>query len=169
MIGMRTAVRGGRRAEDAISAFFVDDEKIARGAELIFAYLRDDTKKNFESQSSGMGDTWPEYTGSEFIYGIIKRKMLGDAQGRRKLRWSPGRERLFPSVTEDNHPEQIAEIDGRMIRFGTRVPYAANHQFGFGQGPAWAGFPRIKQRQFLNLGPRQIANIRRIMAGVTGI
>lgn len=166
---MRTEVRGGPRAAAAIERFFVDDATVEAGAELIFRYLRDETKKNFENQSAGEGGKWPGYTGSEFIYGIIKKKMLGKALGARLLRWAPGMERLFPSVTQENHPEQIAQINGRNIIFGTSVPYAANHQYGFGVGPAWAGFPRVKQRKFLTLGPRQIAEIRRIISQVVGI
>lgn len=166
---MRTEVRGGPRAAAAIERFFVSDVTVEAGAELIFRYLRAETKKNFDTQSAGDGGKWPEYTGSEYQYGIIKQKILGKLLGTRKLRWAPGMERLFPSVTQEGHPEQIAQINGRNIIFGTSVPYAANHQYGFGVGPAWAGFPKIKQRKFLTLGPRQIAEIRRIISQVVGI
>lgn len=166
---MRTEVRGGPRASNAIERFFLNDEKVEQGAQLIFSYLRAETKKNFQFQSAGDGGKWPGYTGSEYQYGIIKQKILGKQLGQRLLRWAPGMERLFPSVTKEGHPEQVAEINGRTIRFGTTVPYAANHQYGFGVGPKWAGSPKVKQRKFLTLGPRQVAEVRRIISRTVGI
>lgn len=166
---VRYSVRGSKRANDSLQRFALDDEKFIEGADRIFRYVKLITKRNFESESSGMGGRWPGYTGDERIYGIIKKVLIGRQHGSRLLRWAPGMERLFPSLTDNQHPDQITRVDGRTIIYGTAVPYAYKHQIGSGLGPKWAGSPRIKQRRFLSLTPQMIAEIRRIIAKTVGI
>ena len=169
VVNVRYMVRGSKRANDSLQKFALDDDAFAEGSQRIFSYLREVSRRNFISQSSGEGGKWPGYTGDERLYGIIKKQLIGEKYGTRLLRWAPGMERLFPSLTENRHPDQIAETNGRTIIFGTAVPYASNHQYGQGRGPKWAKEPRVKQRRFLSLTPQMIAEIRRIIASVTGI
>lgn len=166
------AIRGSARAQAAIAAFFMDEAKLERGAEdLIFPYLRQVMRSTFQTQGAEIGESWPQYTGDEAQYGAIKRRILGDVLGRSRLTWEPqtGRERLRPSLVEAGHSDQVAEVRGSVMRFGTTVPYAINHQEGVGRGPEWAGFPAVKKRTFLRLRPKHVAQIRRLMAQVTGI
>lgn len=168
-IRMRQAIRGTKRAQASIERFFVTQETVDEGAQQIFRYMRGRARENFETQGRTAGGQWEGYTGDEKPYGIIKRILIGDQNGSRLLRWTPGSERLFPSVVSQGHPEHIEEVRGSTIRFGTSVPYAANHQHGIGRGPLWAGRPSIKERRFLTITAADAAEIRRIMAQVVGI
>lgn len=123
----------------------------------------------FHTRGRNIGYHWPGYTGSERVYGEIKKAMLGRDQGSRLLRWENGRERLYPSVVSAHHPEHVWRVEGDTFVFGTRVPYAGKHQRGEGRGPAWAGFPKIKKRPFLAVNRESAAQIRRIMLRWIGI
>lgn len=168
-IQMRQAIRGTKRAQASVERFFVDQETVDEGAVDIFRYLRGRMRENFRTQGQTAGVAWADYTGDEQLYGLVKRIMLGKKYGERKLRWSPGNERLYPSLVSPGHPEHIEKVNEKRIQFGTSTPYASNHQYGVGRGPEWAGSPSTKQRRFLTITPRDAAEIRRIMARTVGI
>lgn len=164
----RLSVRGGPRAQASLNAFAFDEAKFVEAGTLIMGYLRQTQREAFKNQTSPTGQSWPEYEQAEPKYGAYKKRLLGSDLYPSMLRWPGGNERLFPSLTRENHSEHVAVIDAgaRLIRFGTRVPYAINHQLGRGKGPF--GEP-IATRPFLSLGVNQAADIRRIIARVTGI
>lgn len=170
VVGVEFLIKGSPRAEHVLDEFLSRIENLVGMGPHLHAYLAKWQKEVFETQGAKAGRKWPGYTGSERLYGTIKRMLIGRKYGKRLLRWAPGRERLFPSLVSFDHPEHVWELNkkGKFFEFGTKVPYAANHQFGRGRGPAWAGFPKIKARPFLNLTKKQVADIRRMMARYVG-
>ncbi|MFP4598049.1 MAG: hypothetical protein ACLFVJ_07345 [Persicimonas sp.] len=169
-------IKGSPRAEDALKRFMAHINGFEKLGPQMHRYLRKVARRTFSTEGREIGESWPWYTGSETLYGIIKHKLVaGTVVGRRGqqavqlLRWKPGQERLFPSVVSARHPEHVWHTDNQSFTFGTRVPYARNHQEGKGRGPWWAGFPKIKQRRFLGLSRKHVAEIRRMISRFIGI
>src|SRR5690554_3766311 len=167
-IGMRYSVRGTERAQASLMAFAFDDAKFTEARGLIMEYLRGYQRKVFADEGASAGGRWPGYEVAEPKYGKMKKRLLGNDYPS-LLRWggSDG-ERLYPSMTQATHPDHVAVLDvgGKTLRFGTQVPYAVNHQLGIGTN--MFGEP-IQKRPFLVINPQQVAEIRRIIARVTGI
>lgn len=159
-------VTGGPRAERAFREFAKNAENLEEIGPAIHRQLISDHRAAFETNGRYIGQRWPGYTGSEKVYGFVKEKLVGH---RKPLRWEAGRERLFPSVVSPRHPEHVWRVKDGKFEFGTSVPYAANHQYGRGRGPAWAGFPKIKQRKFLALTRRTAAKITRLIRQHMGL
>jgi len=163
--------------QDASSAFVA----ILQRAGLDPASLNDDTQRQVQGAVEayavaevldviGIGDVEryrQKYERLREMY-ASKPSMLSTVNGGR-LRWEAGRERLFPSVISPRHPEHVWRVKDGSFEFGTSVPYAANHQYGRGRGPAWAGFPKIKKRKFLALTRRTAANITVIIRRYMGL
>jgi hypothetical protein len=166
--GIEFTVTGGKRAAKALREFADKADNLEAIAPQVHQQLISDHWAVFETQGRHIGENWPGYTGQEALYGFIKSKMLGINENR-LLRWEPGRERLFPSVVSPTHPEHVWRVKDGAFEFGTSVPYAKNHQEGSGRGPAWAGFPKIKQRRFLGLTRRTAAKITRLIRSHMGL
>lgn len=165
-VDTRFVTTGGPRAARALREFAKKAENLEAVAPQIHQLLLLDARKTFATNGRHIGERWPGYTGSERVYGFVKQKLVGH---RKLLRWEAGRERLFPSVTSPRHPEHVWRVKDGSFEFGTSVPYAANHQYGRGRGPAWAGFPKIKKRKFLALTRRTAANITVIIRRYMGL
>lgn len=164
----RLSIRGAKRAQESLQAFAFDQAKFVEAGGLIMDYMRNEQREIFKSGGSHMGQMWPDYEKAEPKYGKMKKALIGKSAYPALLRWDGKNERLYPSLTRANHPEHVAIIDvgARALRFGTQVPYAINHQLGKGRN--MFGEP-IQARPFLSVTPRQAADIRRIIASVTGI
>jgi len=165
-VDTKFVVTGSERAADALRDFARDAENLDEVGPKIHRQLISDHWAAFETEGRHIGENWPGYTGQEALYGFIKRKLVGEPG---LLRWEPGQERLFPSVVSPTHPEHVWRVKGGKFEFGTSVPYAVNHQEGRGRGPAWAGFPKIKQRRFLKLTRRTATKITRIIRTHMGL
>ena len=87
-------------------------------------------RSQFLSRGARGGDDWPDY-GNEPRYRPIKAKFGGGLHN--ILRWTPGRERLYPSLTDPRHPEHIYVEGKHSVRMGSSVPYALAHQLGQGR------------------------------------
>jgi hypothetical protein len=99
--------------------------------------------------SAGFG-RWPGVEADGLQYQTVKGKILGwQMSSADLLRWDRfgGRERIYPSMTQATHPENVAEIEPRRATFGTSVPYAVNHETGSGVGPKWGGSKSIPKRE----------------------
>jgi phage gpG-like protein len=81
----------------------------------------------FDSQGRRGGGSWKRDLPS-----TVERKLFGD----RDPRIMHDRERLRISLTKRDSPDNVLEVTDNTIRFGTRVPYAATHQYGRGHIPA---------------------------------
>ena len=162
-------IKGGPRARRSIQEFISNLENFRAIGDEVHKIVRDDHERTFKTEGGNIRAKWPRYTGSEFLYGILKKRMLGEKLGERLLRWEEGKERLYPSVVEASHPEHVWKVEGREFVFGTKVPYAYRHQLGKGTGPASLGSPQIKERRFIGLSRKGAADIRRAMARHVGI
>lgn len=120
----------------------------------------------FASEGTSEGITWPKYEGNDWKYGLYKRGILGDTYGSRLLRWEPGKERLYPSLTQDGHGEHVWRVERQKFTFGTSVPYASNHQHGTGIGPL--GEP-IPQRRIAVLGTGSIVELKQMILKFVGL
>ena len=101
--------------------------------------------------SAGFG-RWPTYDQAEGLqYPTVKSKILGwEMTPLDLLRWdrfSGGRERLYPSMTDAGDPQNVADIAPRHAAFGTSVDHAINHEMGVGTGPKWGGSKPSPKRQ----------------------
>lgn len=168
-VAARYALTNSPRAKGALREF---KRKVGSlepvGPEIHSALIRQ-TQKVFDTDGGEIGESWPGYTGSERLYGAIKSQLIGYPTNERKLRWSPGRERLFPSLMSSSHKQHVWRADGMNFEFGTSVPYAGKHQKGKGRGPFWAGFPKVKARPFLAISDKTAAEIRRILLRHIGV
>lgn len=78
-------------------------------------------KQHFATQGAYVSDPW---------------RPLSPAYARWKAKHAPGksilrfRDRLYGSLTEANHAEQIYDATPDRLEWGTRVPYARIHQTG---------------------------------------
>lgn len=115
-------------------------------------------RRMFHTQGRSNGTPWPQYedTAERVRYQWIKLEM-NDNHRRPPLRWTPGRERLYPSIVTSRHPESVWDPARRSLTVGTSVPYAWRHDQGAGRAPRWAGGYAIPRRPLLALGQRFVA------------
>lgn len=151
-------------------AITTDDQKLQAGILLAIQHVgdwrpffeawgvawRESRVEMFATSGASTSTPWPMYSRAtrEAQYAAAKSSMLGRVVTRRDLlRWMPGRrERLMPSLTDRRHPDNIEEVASDRAAYGTRVPYAANHQYGRGTAPEWAGGHSVPRRPLLALG-----------------
>lgn len=120
----------------------------------------------FATRGASLGSAWPTYrqTG-ERQYAAIKSSIFGRRVGDGDiLRWQPGRERLYPSLTDRSHPEYIERTQRDSLTLGTAVPYASDHNRGQGRAPERLGGHAIPRRPFMRFG----RNMERQVAGALG-
>ena len=117
------------------------------------------------------GSPWLKYsqTKERDRYQYIKASIVAKASGKslrkmssgdsakliaslKPLQWTPGNERLLPSLERDRHPDAIWRTKERSLTIGTSVPYAGSHDRGQGYAPEWAGGYRIPRRPLLRFG-----------------
>lgn len=120
----------------------------------------------FASEGRSEGAPWPDYSGQEPKYAAYKRGIVGDVYAKRLLRWTPGREVLYPSLTEQRHAQHVWNVQAQRFEFGTRVPYAMNHQKGVGTGPTGE---RIAQRKIAVLGTASMVELKQIILKFVGL
>lgn len=108
----------------------------------------------WDTGGASTGTPWPFYSRAtkEHQYAAAKSSMFSRRLTRRDLLTWNGRERLKPSFTKDSHPENVEIIQGNSATYGSRVPYARNHDEGRGTMPKWAGGYRIPRRPLLTFG-----------------
>ena len=114
-------------------------------------------------RSDGREYGWPSYdqTPERERYVFAKSNITGIPVDRlRVLRWTPGRERLFPSLTNPRDPYTVYDVTRRSVAMGTAVPYAANHDAGRGRAPVWAGGHAIPRRRLVELGASYLRELR---------
>lgn len=113
-------------------------------------------KEMFATGGASTGTPWPAYSKmtGEIQYAAIKSKLLGRRMKRADLLRFIGsdNERLFPSMTESGHVENIREVSTRSMTVGSSVPWAASHDEGAGYAPKWLGGQRIPRRNLLEFG-----------------
>ena len=85
--------------------------------------------EQFRTQGRRGGTPWVGYQ-NEPRYRPIKFLFGGGFS--RILRWRQGRERLYPSLVEANHPQHVFKSRRGTAKMGTSVPYAVKHQEGRG-------------------------------------
>ncbi len=83
----------------------------------------------FKTKGRRGGTPWVGYD-NEPRYRPIKFLLGGGLDN--ILRWTPGRERLFPSLTNVSHADHVFKAGRRSVVMGTSVPYAIRHQKGLG-------------------------------------
>lgn len=113
-------------------------------------------ERMYETAGASIGAPWPMYSRatSEHQYAAVKSRLFGRRMSRSDLlRWRDGQERLYPSMTDSSHPEHVSQATRRSGIYGTRVPYASNHDEGRGNMPDWAGGHPVPRRQLLAIGP----------------
>ena len=120
----------------------------------------------FASEGASEGIKWPDYSGQESKYAGYKRGIVGDAYAKRLLRWTPGHEILYPSLTEPRHKDHVWNVQAQQFTFGTRVPYAINHQKGQGRGPM--GEP-IAQRKIAVLSTASVTELKQMILKFVGL
>jgi len=139
----------GGEVEEAIGVALEGMADLSGLFDALHSVWLDNAQRAYTSQGFG---TWPSYyeTG-ETQYAMAKGSILGRLMTRRDmLRWDFGAsEILFPSMTDANHPQNVAEITSTTARFGTSVEYAINHHEGIGRGPYWGGSAPIPKRDLL--------------------
>lgn len=109
----------------------------------------------WDTGGASTGTPWPMYSRAtkEHRYAAAKSSMFDRRMTRRDLlRWQPGRERLKPSFVDAAHPENVEIIQGNRATYGSRVPYARNHDEGRGNMPVWAGSFPVPRRPLLTFG-----------------
>lgn len=113
-------------------------------------------REMFATGGASTGTPWPEYSKAtgELQWAAIKGKFLGRRMRRSDvLRFiGSSNERLFPSMTESGHAENIQDVSENRMTVGTRVPYASSHDEGAGRAPAWMGGQTIPRRNLLEFG-----------------
>jgi hypothetical protein len=122
--------------------------------------------KLFATEGGSEGAKWPDYSGQERKYAGYKRGIVGDAYAKRLLRWTPGREILYPSLTESRHAQHVWDVQQQRFTFGTRVPYAMNHQKGVGIGPMGE---RIAQRKIAVLSTASVTELKQMILKFVGL
>lgn len=120
----------------------------------------------FATEGTSEGIKWPDYSGQEQAYAGYKRGIVGDAYAERLLRWTPGREILYPSLVSSRHKDHIWSVQAQQFTFGTRVPYAINHQKGQGRGPT--GEP-IAQRKIAVLSTASVTELKQMILKFVGL
>lgn len=119
---------------------------------------RSDMRARFRTQGRSAGVSWPSYasTDEDAYYRYYKGGVLGVPQSvvaTLLLRWR-GRERLYPSLVDESHPEHVDKRERTSWTGGTRVPYARHHDRGMGVAPERMGGHDIPRRRLVNVGRR---------------
>jgi hypothetical protein len=120
----------------------------------------------FASEGGSEDAKWPNYSGQERKYAAYKIGIIGETYGKRLLRWTPGHEILHPSLTESRHPDHVWDVQKSQFTFGTRVPYAINHQRGQGRGPT---DEPIAQRKVVVLSTKSVTELKQIILRFVGL
>jgi hypothetical protein len=120
----------------------------------------------FATEGGSEDAKWPDYSGQEPKYAVYKKELIGETYGKRLLRWTPGHEILFPSLVSSRHPDHVWDVQKASFTFGTRVPYAMNHQKGQGEGPL--GEP-IAQRKVVVLSTASIVELKQLILRFVGL
>lgn len=116
---------------------------------------RESRLEMWNTGGASTGTPWPFYSKQtrEHRYAAVKSSLFGRRMVRRDLlRWTPNKERLMPSFTEQSHPDYVEIIQGTRAVYGSKVPYAENHNEGTGRMPAWAGGYKIPRRPLTAMG-----------------
>lgn len=121
MVDLADVLRALDRLKGRASRPFIELEReLAR-------WMMNRQRERFDSAGTSAGTPWPQASEPYLLYKAMQ--LGGDI---RALRWG-GRpeERLYPSLTQEGHPEQIvrADPDGT-FEIGTRVPYAEQLEAG---------------------------------------
>ena len=168
-MGARFAVKGSKRANDALAVYFDNIKSWPQVSDQIFSYFQQKTQETFDNQGRG-STSWPDYWQQEPKYGMKKLGIFKEQdQGElfpRLLRWLPGRERLFPSLMNPSHPDAVRRITDDGVEYGTSVDYGQRHQEGIGTNEQ--GEP-IPQRKFLIVTATDVAEVRRMISEHVGI
>lgn len=109
----------------------------------------------YATGGASTGTPWPMYSKytKELQYAAVKGRMMGRKMTRADLlRWLGGNEILFPSLTQADDANNIYEESAGAASYGTRVPYARNHDQGSGNMPIWAGGHRVPRRNLMEFG-----------------
>ena len=131
--------------------------------------MEENERDLFRTEGASVGSPWQQYTASERRYYLpYKRAVLGAEKP--MLRWARGGgeapaagERLYPSLIRRpgvQGREWIARAWKDGFEYGTRVPYAANHQYGRG---TYKGKYKIQRRVVLKMSDRTMREIVRGM------
>ena len=112
-------------------------------------------KDRFATQGVSEGDRWAKQQPG---WAKVKIKLGVEPE---PLRWLPGKERLYPSLTKKSHPEHIWRKTFDGFHFGTAVPYAWRHAQGRGVNPLGE---RIPQRRLAWLSPRSQERVAQMLA-----
>lgn len=107
------------------------------------------TKAQFQTQGRHGGSPWPDYTTAEHKSGYVAMKRSVTGASPILMRWTPGHERLYPSLTKRVHPSGIRKAQKDGLQFGTTLPYALKHQRGIGLG--WKGKYSTVRRRLIEL------------------
>jgi hypothetical protein len=81
-------------------------------------------RRQFATSGSHGGSPWAPL---ERKYAAYKKSIGASLE---PLRWSPGREQIHPSLTEDGHPLQIARSEDDGFVFGSNAPNLDNVMTG---------------------------------------
>jgi phage gpG-like protein len=159
-------IQGGERVERALQGLLdnVEDWR-ALGPEVHEFFIAKQIKL-FATEGTSEGIKWPDYSGQEPKYAVYKREMVGEAYADRLLRWMPGREILYPSLVSSRHAQHVWDVQQQRFTFGTRVPYAMNHQKGVGTGPTGE---RIAQRKIAVLSTASVTELKQIILKFVGL
>lgn len=113
-------------------------------------------RQMFATQGRSSGVVWPFYTqtGERTWYlwqkqGIFQRRMTP----RDVLRWVPGEDRLYRSLTRTNARGYYERRTRTGLTVGSSLWYARKHQEGAGRAPRFFGGHAIPRRPIVNLGP----------------
>lgn len=113
-------------------------------------------QEQYATEGRRGGTPWPSYdaTGEPRYKGFKYARTGGFLV---LMRWTPGKERLYPSLMNPAHPEHVFTSDARGMVVGTRVPYARGHQLGVGE-QKWDKIP-LPRRPILALTDRDVLEL----------
>lgn len=140
----RTIMRPSEHASDARPAFHV-----------ILELFREEERLRFRAEGPG----WEPLKESTLRSKAAKGLRLGILMGTGEL---------YESLTSPSSPSAIADVDRTGMRFGTRRPHAASHQFGaiienaFGHEGETV---RIPQRTLIDFGEPTKRTVVKILQG----
>lgn len=113
--GIEKRVKGWRKTEPKLHRWLIRRQKDV-----------------FRTQGQSEGKKWVGYNTKYKAYkqALVKAGYVRDMS---LLRWTGGRERLYPSLTQPSHTMHVfRRVDGGFV-FGTRLPYARRLQEGIGK------------------------------------
>jgi hypothetical protein len=126
-------------------------------------------REMFASKGASTGTPWPLYKDTvernRYVYAkasILKRKV----SSLQELRWEPGRERLYPSLTDTRDQFAVWDVSPLELRSGTSLGYAGSHNLGIGTAPDWAGGHVTPRRPLLGMSPQFVEDTRRMTQAI---